>query len=469
MTCVLLVLTLVVVAPAQAFLTDYETHAPVARDRPELDNPQVDPTFGTTITRRTDPSQSPSAGTNQTKGLPHEYSKYAAVNADNTRMAVQVVGGAQRGTWEIRDVATYALVATLPTDGDPEISWHPTQANRLLYRAGNTVRAFAVDTGTVTTLMTFAGYTAVSSHEEGRPSDDGRYWAGIGVKANGQHNLLVADLQDKTTIATLANVGTAVDWVSMSPSGNYVVAQFTDSRGTRVYDRTLTQMRPLVKDHAHSDLARDREGNEILVYVAVTGAQLSALGCPHAPGGSPIASARLSDSTQRILLGDCYTAEWQPVITGVYLGWWFDMHFSGLISRQRPGWVVVSTYTTPGATPVPFADEVFLLATDGSGKVERLAHHHSQVGTLNGKRDYYAEPHCVSSWDATHVHCASTWGATGNHYDLYEIGTGAAPPTPPTPLPEESGPYTCTWLWDRDAHGRLLGFATHCVRDHAAE
>jgi len=205
---------------------------------------------------------------------------------------------------------------------------------------------------------------------------------------------------------------------------------WTDGRGTRLYSRTFSYVRTLFSDYAHSDFAFDASGNEVLVYHATSGNQVDELGCPNPPNGSPIASARLLDGQKKILLGDCNTADWTPVIKGAFLGWgWFTPHFSGIASRAHPGWVLVSTYTDPlTECPTktvgnpPFAREIFFLKTDGSGAVKRLTHHHSDQATDSwGDKDYWAEPHATSSWDGTIVLYATVWQQPWVHYYLNTV------------------------------------------------
>jgi len=191
----------------------------------------------------------------------------------------------------------------------------------------------------------------------------------------------------------------------MSPSGKYVIAQWTNGQGTRLYDRdTLAYVRTLVSDAAHSDLAFDAEGNEVLVYHATSKAQIEELGSPN---GSPIAQVRLTDGKKTKLLD---------------LGWnWFTPHFSGIASRQHPGWVLVSTYTTPDNGAHPCSREVFWLKLDGSGEMRHIAHHHSDQVRANNKKDYWAEPQATSSWDGNIVLFSSVWGEPFQQYDLYTV------------------------------------------------
>jgi hypothetical protein len=423
-----------------AYLTDYDRHEIPCKPRPSSPpflpqtnpNPIVDPVFSTTVTRRTDPSMSPNDGTNLTLGLRHEYSRYPVLNADNTTVVVQVLGGLQRGAYEIRNLASRALLYRIPHVGDPEFSWHRTDPTRLFYRSGNQIRIFHTDTGQSEVVMAFPQYYSIGTNEEGRPSDDWRYYAFLGYPNSSfsSADIVVVDLLAKKVLATWRNAGVP-DWVSMSPQGTSVIAMWANGQGTRLYSRdTLAYVRTLLSDYAHSDFALDATGAEVLVYRATSGKQLNELGCPNPPLGSPIARARLSDGQKKILLGECSRADWTSVTTGSFIGWnWFDTHFSGIASRTHPGWVLVSTYYTPlsecptqtSGNPL-LAREIFWLKTDGSGAVKRIAHHRSdQAFDPSGEKDYWAEPHATSSWDGTIILFASVWQTPWIHYDLYTV------------------------------------------------
>jgi hypothetical protein len=375
--------------------------------RPALYAPVRDPTFGTVITRVTDAGMELGAASAHGVGLRHEYSRFPALNADNTKVAVRVLGGAERGSFEIRDVARGARVAKLAIHrGDPEMSWHPTAPNLLFYRSGDAVYIFHADTGRTETRMEFPQYFAIGTRGEGRPSDDWRYYAFLGFpdQSFAHPDLVVVDLAERRMVARRPDAGKP-DWVGMSPSGKYVVAQWTNGQGTRLYDRaTLAYVRTLFSDAAHSDFAFDGEGNEVIVYHATSKAQLEELGNPT---GCPIALARLADGEKRKLLD---------------VGWnWFTPHFSGIASRRRPGWVLVSTYTSPENPPHPYAREVFWLKLDGSGEVRHVAHHHSDQARTDKQKDYWAEPQATSSWDGNIVLFSSVWGQPFGRYDLYMV------------------------------------------------
>jgi hypothetical protein len=216
---------------------------------------------------------------------------------------------------------------------------------------------------------------------------------------------VVVDLVAKKIVATWANAG-GPDWVSMSPSGKYVIVQWVNGQGTRVYNRdTLSYLHTAFSDAAHSDFAYDAEGNEVIVYHATSSQAIVELG---SPSGCPVAQARLSDGKKTRLLD---------------VGWgWFTPHFSGLASREHPGWVLMSTYTTPQNAQHPYSREVLWLKLDGSKTVRRIAHHHSDQSRPSGQpKDYWAEPQATSSWDGSTVLFSSVWEQPFIQYDLYTV------------------------------------------------
>jgi hypothetical protein len=444
-------------AGAGAYLTDYDRHEVPCESRPSYPpfppltspNPLRDPVFGTTVTRVTDPTLASNGGANQVLGMRHEYARYPVLSADNTNVVVEVLGGSESGSYEIRTLANRALLYRFDPVGDPEFSWHDSDPTRLFYRTANQIRVFHTDTGRDETVMSFPQYQAIGTNEEGRPSDDWQYYAFIGF-SDSKHtsgDLVVADLDAKRVLATVPLTGELPNWVSMSPKGDYVVASWAnEAQGTRVYPwpSDLSSSRQLLTYAPHTDFVLDADGNELLVYQATESGQLAQLGNPQ---GSPIAGAYLDPElpaahpgTPFVVLGNTGGLDSTRAASsvGAQVDWnWFITHFSGIASRRHPGWVLVSSYGAP-LTPCPnrtvgnppFAREIFWLKTDGSGAVKRIAHHHSdQALDASGDKDYWAEPHATSSWDGTVVVFASAWHEPFSHYDLYSV-TGPWWPEP---------------------------------------
>lgn len=385
--------------------------------RPSLRGRFTDPTFGTQITRITGPAMSPADSSGPCLGLIHEYARFPGLSSDNQKIVVQVIGGQYRGAWEIRDITTGALLHRFALQGDPEFSWDRLNLNRLFYRTGNEIHTYHVARQQDDTWMVFPQYDTIGTGEEGRPSDDWRYYAFLGHK-NGQVDIVVVDLGERKIISTLKDIGEgAADWVSMTPKGAWVAVQWMDDRGTAIHERaTMRMLGRAMCGHPHCDFVIDKDGNETLVYHAQDGNQLNETGKPNTPNGAPIASVRIFDGQRKILLGDTNDANWTPIITGAFVGWWFTSHFSGIASRAHPGWVLVSTYCEVGDAQNPFAREIFWLKTDGSGEVRHVAHHHSDQAMMpDGKKDYFAEPHATSSWDGSVVVFSSCWGQPGRY------------------------------------------------------
>jgi hypothetical protein len=348
--------------------------------------------------------------------------------------------------------------------------------------------------GWVETVMTFDGtnglplYYAIGTQEEGRPTEewnasvgavDWHYYAFLGFTNSGltAADLVVVDLRTKSVRATLPFGGHLPDWVSMSPKGDYVVALWVDGSGTRVYPADLSSSRLLfpTAPHTHTDFVLDAAGDEMLVYHATQSSQIAQLGNPQ---GSPIAGVYLDPTIigpngagkPFVLLGNKNgLAPTNPANNvGTFIGRnWFSEHFSGITSHLvitpktpcpnnhytsdsegygcgRPGWVLISTYTTPDTPQQPFAREIFWLSTDGKGAVERLSQHHSDAVTscpnMYGGKDYFAEPQATSSWDGTIVLNGSIWGdSCDHHYDLYTVTNPTSKKRPRTPPPGVDG------------------------------
>jgi len=108
---------------AEARQSDPPRPGPAGPARPDLYVPFLDPTFGTTMMRVTDARMAPAEAGKRVLGLRHEYSRFPVLNATNTEVALEVLGGADRGVFEIRELTSGKLLHKLTQQqGDPEIS-----------------------------------------------------------------------------------------------------------------------------------------------------------------------------------------------------------------------------------------------------------------------------------------------------------------------------------------------------------
>jgi hypothetical protein len=98
--------------------------------------------------------------------------------------------------------------------------------------------------------------------------------------------------------------------------------------------------------------------------------------------------------------------------------WTQAIHLSALASNE--GWVLVSSYSGAGVGAGPFHREIYQVATDGSQRVRRLAHHRSLYGS------YYDSPRANINRDGTFAAFTSNWGGSGRR-DAFILKIPAAP------------------------------------------
>jgi len=377
--------------------------------------------FGTTVQRVVgDPGTSIalSSGTGTWgSDARHHYSKDQPWSADGTLLAVQNRSG---GTPDVvfLDGATYRPKFGRCGGLSGDDRWHPSpaHAHERIAVPGSELMWFDVVTCTKTRSWTLPFSVTGLGASEGNPSVDGRF-----VALANASQMFVVDMDPQSPFAPYPNkrIGPAValpasvDWVTISPSGKYAVAQVS-SGPAQVFDvdpATLALTpRPMpavypgcggtasggwIYNVGHADLTLDPFDNNEDVIVGrencgnrgkVVGGQLV----------GKVVSVRLRDGVMRSLTDPTNEADPRHVSTRSY---------------DRPGWAYVSYYPQPGAR---FSDEIVAVKLDGSGAVERLAHMHSDA---NGC--YRCEPHAVPSRDGLRVLWASNWMING-------AGTGSA-------------------------------------------
>jgi len=405
MTCIekwrLGVLTVLVLLPGMEFIGAAETpflvlmrdHA--ARPAPDLSPPALhqtikDPVFGTYVTRISDPSQSPGRSR-----IRHYYSKANPFNADETRA---LLFGSD-GSVILYDAKAWKPIKDLHvTSSDPEAQWHPTDPNILYHMGfvGNSpnVRGFYrydIRSDKRTLLRDFSEYDTARGRLEGNMDKSGRYYALFGWHGKKIVEAFVYDVQENKVSRKLPVDGRmADDWISVSPSGRYVVMMGKDR--SRVYDINMNHVVDLPKgSFGHADICLLADGSEALVYD----------GADHQ-----------LDHNRNINIADLKTGK---VRIGVRIGWGSTPHVS-CRNVDLPGWALISTQGPDKKYP-NHDFEIFWLKLDGSGEVRRLAHHHSS----RARGGYFAEQHAVTNRDGTKVVFASNWGGNAISDYLVEL------------------------------------------------
>lgn len=131
-------------------------------------------------------------------------------------------------------------------------------------------------------------------------------------------------------------------------------------------------------------------------------------------------------------------ATWSQMFDSGVTDWTTDHHIS--MCGPNDTWALVSTKTIPADYTKPFTNEIFMVKLDGSGQVQRLAHHRASLS------EYWTSPRANVSPDGRFFTFNSDWG--GGHNDVY-VGVlpaglygNSTPSTPGTPTATASATPT---------------------------
>jgi hypothetical protein len=357
----------------------YQISAP-SISRPDYLNPIIDPVFGTQITRITDQSAF------GVSNLRHHYSKDQPWNSDGSLIKIK--------QW-LLDGNNYQIIKKCNLLSG-EVRWSHKNPKIAFARKGTSFVKINVDTCQETTLRKFSECSSLYLGPwEGNISIDDKYAA---FQCN--NSFIVYNIETNNIEAQMSFSG-SLDWVSMSQSGNYVVANWNSNgtgryQGVEAYDRNLNFLRQIATTGEHGDLCYDTNGDEVYVHVI------------------PFQMIRLRDGQKTQLLSNLNK-------------------FSGHIScrnYKRPGWAYVTMNNTSYG-------DIFAIKLDGSGTVNRFTHHRSL------DTGYESEPHGVAHPLGTKVMFASNWNGISDINSYVTEMPQNYPPQPtqtPTKTPT-STPY----------------------------
>lgn len=366
------------------FRADKKVVAASKVKRPPLHKEIVDPNFGARITRVSDISQ-----VEGVERLRHYYAKRNPFNADESRAVLISSDGYN---W-VYDTQSWEPIGYLPLQSsDAEVHWHPEDKDKIfLVDFGsnyNISRMFWLNaaTGKKTLLLDLEkeGFITASGMMEGNPDKAMSVYAVAGKTREDSNKMAVAlvDINAGKVIAKKeVNPRWVSDWISVSPSGKYVVAMGKER--TRIFDRQLNVLRTLPEgSYGHGDLCLTPSGREALVF---DGADLQL------------------NADRNINIAWLDSGE---IEIGARIGWSATPHVS-CRNLDFPGWALISTQGRDSwRNDYPNLDfEVFWLKLDGSGEIRRLAHHHSS----RESGGYFAEQHAVTNKDGTKILFASNW------------------------------------------------------------
>ncbi|HEY3215591.1 MAG TPA: PKD domain-containing protein [Candidatus Eisenbacteria bacterium] len=378
--------------------------------------PFRDRSFGTLLTRITGDAGAPIGGEG-VEGTWGDMARQAFFthqpwNADGRLLAIQNHGDP---SLLLLDGETYRPLAGGCPGHSGDERWHPS-----LDHAHERIEVFATelrwyDVLSCQTTRSWALPLAVNGLGSGvgNPSADGRF-----VALSDSSRVFVVDMDPQTPfdpypaerIGPALDVGDcglaegcAIEWVSISPSGKYVVVDYAHG-GPRVFD-----VDP-------STLALTPRANP-------AGAVSCGGGDPERGFAYDLAAADLAlnpfDDDEDVLVGQeqCgnrgLTVDGQ-LIAGVVMVRLRDGAVTSLTdpvneayprsvsarNDRRAGWVYVSYDRQDGAR---FSDEIVAVKLDGSRSVERIAHQHNASGACE------CRPQPVPSRDGCRVLWASNW------------------------------------------------------------
>ena len=364
-------------------VSDWDTHPePALPALPAAGGTMLDTVFGATIMRLTDE--------NDGSDCRVEYSYWPTFNVDSTRVkALCVIGGVNRTKiWTFDPTnfqrgAALQPMATFPQSSDP--IWSDTDPNILYgYSQTGALVSYQVVTQAMTTIKDFTGVLPSGGQlqQMSMSDNDDRFafhftnssWQTVGY--------LVWDSSANAIVINQTEAN--VDEVQIDKSGRYLSVVYT-SGNAKIWD-LYTMTSTLLTWGYDGFFHHDSGYGTKLTYMGNTnGFGYRSLATPHTV--VPLLTLTTGNKTA---------------------------HFS--MRAADEAWGLVSHYNNNGsAVSAPFDNEIFQVATDGSGQVRRWAHHRSVYN------DYGDGPFANISKDGRFVAFSSNWGNANGRRDVFVV------------------------------------------------
>lgn len=296
-----------------------------------------------------------------TLGLRHEYAKFDPFNASQSLVLLMYIPD---GAWRVYRTASvpYDTAAQLTATVDlEEPRWDPVDPNMLwgtrdfqivkvdVRHPGQpeTVKDFAQDSTIKPILDAHPDLYHITMNNEGKSSTDKRYWAFSlqGSQDNYRARYLFTWDRVSDTVPGMHPLPLGqsnIDWVGMSPKGNWVLIGGLDDNaapltGLTMANRELTQFHRLDFSTAHADVGLDVNGTEVVVMQNVRTDHVDLI--PIDTGTQPIIG----------IDGSYAGTNRTPLIRLYYAGSDSNGLNSGIhLSCNHPGYCVVSTAIDQG-------------------------------------------------------------------------------------------------------------------------
>lgn len=399
-----------VVCQASKSSTDCPLYPIITSPKPAKGVSITDPNFHTQISRVSDKVIDRYVPDSR-YGMTLYYSTFTPENADGTYVLLN--DHALKG-WVLYNANSLALAKLLTAL--PEIEeaprWDAKDPNIFYYVSHMRAYSYDVRTDASKLIHDFSKEYPESTNVkinwsfEGEPSVDGRYWAMVITGHKGGDWWAEAILcYDKQTNAVLGNIrrndipsGWGVDWVSMSPSGAYVVVRYSYTRGAAniyAYTRDFSNSHLVTSSRAqHSDRGKDINGNDVIVYFSDNGYVCMAdIGL-----GTPNETKLFS-----------YSVAWgsPPSIGGGHIS---------ANNTDKPGWAVISV-ECDHTDAINWPDNsIFMVELKANARIWRIAHDHDPATV------YWTTPFAAINKAGTRIYFGSNWDTKdATQMDVYRV------------------------------------------------
>ena len=387
----------------------------IPRDVPAPGESFYDLQFGTILTRVV-----------QTQGWRHEYSRFDPFNVDGSMIVLYQVcpSTGAMGVYRAQTMPydqSGNLVTSLPDIAedprwdrdDPHLIWGlggiwGEAVFRIItvnVRTGQTtvIKDFEMDPTIGPIIEDEPDIYRITMRNEGESSLDRRFWAfllqGTSEDYRARYIFTWDRQQDEVLgIYPIAPDEADIDWVGMSPNGNWVLIGGSSYNagnltGLVMADKELTQFHRLNHNTAHSDVGLDADGSEVIVMMNTRTDCIDLI--PIDLNTQPIADGGGYDGTGRIPLMRLFYADSSPI------GFNCDVH----ISCNFEGYCVVSTTIEPGVEDQNWLDRTITLV-----RLDRTDPDVFYLAKVYSTRAAYWEgTHATITNDGSKVVWASNW------------------------------------------------------------
>ena len=385
---------------------DNPPHFLVSRAKPFPGESFQDSAFGTRLTRVTSKA-----------GVRHEYSRFDAFNKDKSMILLVFPA---TGEWKVFRTnavpydADSNLVTTLASLEEPR--WDPQDPNILWGSREFSVIALNVSNGEETIVKDFSSDEVIgpiirnepdlyhiTMNSEGESSLDKRFWAFFLQGTADDYRPRYAFTWDKELDAVegvykISPEEADIDWIGMSPFGNYVLIGGLDSNGGNLSgltmaDRKLSRFHKLDSATAHADVGVDVEGREVIVMQDTKTDYVDLI--PISWTTTPVDDTGNYEGTGRTPLVRLYydSASDHGLSSGIH------------VSCNAPGYCVISTHMEPNTPEKNWLDGSIVLV-----KLNATMPQAFYVAKVGGAcADYWEETHATISSDGKKILWATNW------------------------------------------------------------